>query len=211
MCTVLCRMKHYSMYTQKVCPPPFALCQNLAVLPPWHQRGLSSSHNTLLVSEPSCPSEASPAKSFQALVFGVRQHMCLCPSVQRLFHFRNVVSACYRSTKSLVFVHIHQDHIFSLSPLRVHFCFHVRCVSTLLPFSSAGLHCCCTVRRNTELQVNQKPLQQENKTAASLFLSICQFICQSSHNSSRVEQECRKAATAEVVDKKRGEGGLSGL
>lgn len=63
--------------------------------------------------QPSCPSEASPAKSFKRVSLEFDN---TCVSVRLspdFFEFRNVVPACYRSTKSLLFVHIRQDQILS--------------------------------------------------------------------------------------------------
>lgn len=195
---------------QSVWTPDFSFCQILAVRPPQHQRGLSSSHNTPSVCSPVVPvRQVLPSPSSACLL----EFDNTCVSVRLspdFFQFRNVVPACYRSTKSLVFVHIRQDQILSLLFCESHFFFF--CVfprslcflSTLsAAFSSAGLRCCCTVRRNTELQVDQKPLQ--HRTAVSFSVSH-------PHNSSRATEKSRsggKEATAEVEEK--GRGGLGGV
>lgn len=148
-------------------PPASSVCQTVAVRPPQHQHSLPSSHNTLPVSAAQLSQWGKSCQVLQARVFRVWQHVSLSVCPQTVFQFRNVVPACYRSTKSLLFVHIRQDQILS-SLCRVPFCFRARFVSALSAFSSAGLCCCCcTVHHNTELQVDQKPLQ--HKTDISFF------------------------------------------
>ena len=64
---------------------------------------------TLPVSVAQLSQWGKSCQVLQALVFGVWHVVWLCPSAPRLFffffffQFRNVVPACYRSTKSLVF------------------------------------------------------------------------------------------------------------
>ncbi len=94
-------------------PPAFAVCQLLAVRPPQHQHGLPSSHNTPSVCSPVVPvRRVLPSPSGACLwSLTTRVPVRLSPD---FFQFRNVVPACYRSTKSLVFVHIRQEQILSL-------------------------------------------------------------------------------------------------
>lgn len=179
-------------------PPSFAVCQILAVRPPPHQHGLSSSHNTPSVCSPVVPARQVLPSPSSACLWSLTTHVSVRLSPD-FFQFRNVVPACYRSTKGLVFVHIRQDQI--LSP-RVHFCFHARFVSALSAFSSAGLRRCRTVRRNTELQVDQKPLQHKTSVWPIFSLSVSHPITAAEQQSR--EQEWRKEATAEV-GVKRGE------
>lgn len=118
---------------QSVWTPDFSFCQILAVRPPQHQRGLSSSHNTPSVCSPVVPvRQVLPSPSSACLL----EFDNTCVSVRLspdFFQFRNVVPACYRSTKSLVFVHIRQDQILSLLFCESHFffflCFHARFAS----------------------------------------------------------------------------------
>lgn len=84
--------------------------------------------------------------------------MRLSPDV---FQLRNVVPpACYRSTKSPVFVHIRPDRIPSL-PSSSLGALHPHSLSVGAQLSRAAL--CCTVHRNTELQADHKLLHQKIK------------------------------------------------
>lgn len=94
-------------------PPAFAVCQILAVRPPQHQHGLSSSHNTPSVCCPVVPVRQVLPSPSSACLWSLTTHVSVRLSPD-FFQFRNVVPACYRSTKSLVFVHIRQDQILSL-------------------------------------------------------------------------------------------------
>lgn len=116
---------------QSVWTPDFSFCQILAVRPPQHQRGLSSSHNTPSVCSPVVPvRQVLPSPSSACLL----EFDNTCVSVRLspdFFQFRNVVPACYRSTKSLC---PHPSRSDSLAPLlRVPLfffvCFHARFAS----------------------------------------------------------------------------------
>ena len=133
-------------------PPP-------AVWPPQQQRGLSSSHNTPSVCSPVVPVRQVLPSHSSACLWSLTAHVSLSVRPQNFSSLGMLSLPVTEAQRALSFVHIRQDQIFLSAP-RVHFFFHAHFVSTLLPFSSAGLCCCCcTVLRNNELQVDQKPLQ----------------------------------------------------
>lgn len=85
---------------------------------------------------------------------------------------------------------------FSPSSLRVHFCFHARRVSSLSAFSSARLCRCCTVRRNTELQVDQKTLQHKTAVWVNISFSV-------SHPTTAAEQKEQSRSAGKRLQLKR--------
>lgn len=170
---------------------------------PQHQHGLSSSHNT-----PSVCSPVVPARRVLPSPSGARLwSLTTCVSVRLspdFFQFRNVVPACYRSTKSLVFDHIRQDQILSL--LR-----QSTFVSALLLLYPHCRHSaqqgCATAAANAAAAAVQSAVTPSCKQTRSSYSTNLPFSFSVSHplNSSRAT-EWRKEATGEVGVK---EGGKS--
>lgn len=173
--------------------------------PPQHQHGLSSSHNTPSVCSPVVPVRQVLPSPSSACLWSLTTHVSVRLSPD-LFQFRNVVPACYTDAQRVLSLSTSVKIRFSLSSASPLFCFHflALCPRCRL-FSSAGLCCCRTVRRNTELQVDQKPLQQQNcRLSVFFFFSVSLSVIPQQQQSDRGEQEWRKEATAEVGVKMRG-------
>lgn len=84
---------------------------------------------TLPVSAAQLSQWGKSCQVLQALVFGVWQHMCLCPSVPRLFSSLGMLSLPVTEAQRVLSLSTSVKNRFSLSlslflyPPRVHFCF----------------------------------------------------------------------------------------